>query len=58
MKKPKQLTYEYFDLDKELALLPNHKNLATIIREHNNLVEVVNMILEEMAPFGQDKFND
>lgn len=32
-------------------------NFNYLVNEYNNLVEVVNMILDQMKPFGQDELN-
>lgn len=54
MKKPEKMKPLTFTGSPEV----NSSEINKIISNYNNLVEVVNMILEEMAPFGQDKFND
>lgn len=61
MKKPKKLIdfNEHWETGKRGGIVDLYKKIPyELIEEYNNLVEVVNMILEEIAPFGQDKLDD
>lgn len=66
MRKPKELDgWDFTDSIQipdgyDMTRIPDltRDNFIQLIESHNNLVEVVNMILEEIAPFGQDKLDD